>query len=382
MNYLPYIITEVFLIFYTVSLLLRLNNNFGSINEVQELKNIIYMYILNLAADMFWALTEGGFISPPKILNAAVNSILLCSTVLGCYVWFRYVTYRARLNFVSAKNSKILLIVPVIIAVVLNIASIFTGWTFSIGTNGRFETGKLFLLQSVISYLYLLFATVLSVSHAVKSNYKPHKYEFFIYATYIVPGMLCGFLEDFIPTVPILSLSMYLEINVIFMLLRDRQITRDVMTGLNNKRVLDEQLEKEISKSSKKHPVSVFMIDIDNFKKINDVYGHIAGDDAIKLVAHCLKATAQKYGLTVCRYGGDEFSLINASHTGNNEIVKALKEEIRNACTVSHLEFEVTVSIGYAICTDKHYHLQKLIDSADAFMYREKQSKKAKNISA
>ncbi|MDQ2975682.1 MAG: diguanylate cyclase, partial [Acidobacteriota bacterium] len=84
----------------------------------------------------------------------------------------------------------------------------------------------------------------------------------------------------------------------------------DPLTGLLNRRYLEERLTEELNRSKRNnHPISCLMIDIDDFKKYNDRNGHQAGDVALKITAHCLKAALRSADIA-CRYGGEEFCIL------------------------------------------------------------------------
>ena len=84
----------------------------------------------------------------------------------------------------------------------------------------------------------------------------------------------------------------------------------DSLTGLNNRRYLRDQLDRELARAVRaRYPVSLIVFDLDNFKEINDTYGHSAGDEALKHVASVLKQPTRRSS-TICRYGGDEFCIV------------------------------------------------------------------------
>ena len=91
-------------------------------------------------------------------------------------------------------------------------------------------------------------------------------------------------------------------------MLREQTI-RDPLTGLFNRRYLDESLERELSRAARdKRPLSLLMIDIDSFKKLNDTYGHPAGDEVLRRLGELIRNGARNADLP-CRYGGEEFLL-------------------------------------------------------------------------
>ncbi|HEV3230733.1 MAG TPA: GGDEF domain-containing protein, partial [Candidatus Dormibacteraeota bacterium] len=84
----------------------------------------------------------------------------------------------------------------------------------------------------------------------------------------------------------------------------------DSLTGLHNRRFLREQLDRELARCVRgRYPVSLVIFDIDNFKTINDTYGHLVGDEALKHVGRVLSEPLRRSS-TICRYGGDEFCIV------------------------------------------------------------------------
>jgi len=90
-----------------------------------------------------------------------------------------------------------------------------------------------------------------------------------------------------------------------------RLATTDGLTGLTNRRAMDQALETEVERARRaKLPLSVLMVDVDHFKAYNDFHGHQAGDDVLKAVGACLKKTVRRPGDVAARYGGEEFLVI------------------------------------------------------------------------
>jgi diguanylate cyclase (GGDEF)-like protein len=127
---------------------------------------------------------------------------------------------------------------------------------------------------------------------------------------------------------------------------------QDPLTGLYNRRHLDERLAIELAAAQRhKRPVSVLVIDIDLFKNVNDAHGHLAGDEALKMVAFVLRAAVRREDV-LSRYGGEEFVVV--ARETPLEGARALAERIRRAvershCTWNGHELGVTVSIGVTV---------------------------------
>jgi diguanylate cyclase (GGDEF)-like protein len=160
-------------------------------------------------------------------------------------------------------------------------------------------------------------------------------------------------------------------------MLRSQSI-RDPLTGLYNRRYLEESLNRELRRSVRaKRPVSVVMLDLDNFKHFNDTFGHQAGDLILKEVANLL-ATRLRAGDLACRFGGEEFSLVlcEADVQGTLTCVNGICEAVK------HLSIEyrgqtlgrITVSAGIANFPMHHHNMDDLIAAADTALYKAKNS--------
>src|SRR5206468_2247923 len=116
------------------------------------------------------------------------------------------------------------------------------------------------------------------------------------------------------------------------------QSIRDPLTGLFNRRYMEESLEREFSRATRtRRPLSAVMIDLDNFKQVNDKYGHDAGDEVLAQVGQLLGASVRKADI-VCRYGGEEFTLIlpEAAVVHAAKRAAQLREKLKTRCFRVH----------------------------------------------
>ena len=150
----------------------------------------------------------------------------------------------------------------------------------------------------------------------------------------------------------------------------------DSMTGLFNRKYLTYYLEKNRKKLWEK-PTSVFIIDIDYFKKYNDYYGHVQGDSAINEVADILRNSVRKND-TVIRYGGEEMVMFisgirpDAALRTADEIQKKLSEKSIEH-KYSDISDKLTVSMGIYNTEYAGQDIYSLIDKADIALYRAKE---------
>ncbi len=382
--YLSYAIVEIHLILFTAAILGRLDFNLGSEREVKELRRIIYAYFAVLATDIFWVLVEGGAIHPAALLNAAVNGISLAAVTAGCYFWYRFVSYRLKIIEDRDIKKNIWMRIPVLFVIAADLISIFTGWVFYIDANGHYRLGEWFVIQAVGTYLYLVVSTVRSLYCAAKTHSSLKWKECWIYAFYMVPPLIAGLIKDLVPGAPILYLGMFMCIHILFLTIRDGQIYYDALTGMNNRKRLDKYLDERLPFASQSNPLFIFMMDVDKFKTINDSYGHVEGDEALRLVSAALKKTASKYGSFVARYGGDEFCMVmEGKRCDAGEVVSSLQESLhREEEKETGRPYRISVGIGWTECRDPNESIAEIIHRADKQLYENKRKKEEASLSA
>lgn len=157
-------------------------------------------------------------------------------------------------------------------------------------------------------------------------------------------------------------------------------VETDYLTGLPNRRRFDEMLLTHIALANREQrPLSLLMLDVDQFKAYNDHYGHHAGDDCLRRLAQVFRASLMRPGDTVCRYGGEEFSVVlpNTCADAARRIAERLRNHVIEAglaheyCETGH----VTVSIGVATLDAFNPDVRvasQLIEAADRALYRAK----------
>lgn len=154
-----------------------------------------------------------------------------------------------------------------------------------------------------------------------------------------------------------------------------QQTLRDPLTGLYNRRYIDEQLQQEIQRAIRYcHPLSIAMLDLDHFKTINDSWGHDSGDLVLVTLANYLKNSTRTAD-TIARYGGEEFLLMMPEATADESL--QLLDRIREGIAALQIELNdvsvsVTCSFGMACIQEGTLDDKSLLKKADDALYRAK----------
>jgi diguanylate cyclase (GGDEF)-like protein len=196
-------------------------------------------------------------------------------------------------------------------------------------------------------------------------------------------GVLITLAVGLTPALVVIALPTVLLVRrfIIFPILQAQSRT-DSKTGLLNVSTWEAEAESELSRSVRtRNPVALALVDIDHFKKVNDTYGHLAGDRVLKAIAEALTGQSRDYD-RAGRFGGEEFVLLLAQ-TGEHDACK-IAERLRGYIASLAIPtddrtdaptIQVTISIGVtALARGESYELTDLLAAADSAMYAAKQA--------
>jgi len=149
----------------------------------------------------------------------------------------------------------------------------------------------------------------------------------------------------------------------------------DDLTGINNRRQLFTLGNRELNAAKRyQHPFTVIMLDIDNFKEVNDTYGHAIGDEALKSLAKLCQINIRKIDI-LGRYGGEEFVILlpNTNLLQGYEIANRLRAQVEETTISTDAgDIKITISLGIAQMDSNSSTLAALIDLADTALYQAK----------
>jgi len=156
-----------------------------------------------------------------------------------------------------------------------------------------------------------------------------------------------------------------------------RLADRDGLTGLYNRRRMSEFLVHAIDEArGLGTKLGLLFIDLDGFKRVNDLYGHATGDELLITVAGRIAARART-GDVVCRYGGDEFIVLlpRIPHRAAAvDVARSIADRVNLPCELGSVQVRVTAAIGVSMCPEDALTAAELLEHADALMYRAKAS--------
>lgn len=366
--------------FFAIMLLVLIRVKTLGISKMVAQRNfsiVLDTMVVFFASDTFWVLMEAGVIPFSRVGIIVSKDVYFLAIVLMCFAWFVYFEYLQDSPFVRNKKSIFASSCLVILQLILIIVNHFTRILYYVDENDNYLRGPLFLSLYLLSYTYILFTCVRAFFSAFRQEYSSEKRKLLRLASFQIFPAIGGIAQFLVPKLPVVCWVLSLATLQLYLDWVGELVSIDPLTRLNNRKQLVHNYEQWLKQNDDRVPIYLLMIDANNFKVINDTYGHVEGDAALLRIADALRSSVKslKYRSTIARYGGDEFVVLAKAE--KDEDIFAFMDKIRETVVelnkAAETEYELTVCIGMAK-TDSIVDLpfKEFSEKADAELYKEK----------
>ncbi|MBE0601115.1 MAG: GGDEF domain-containing protein [Firmicutes bacterium] len=257
--------------------------------------------------------------------------------------------------------------------------NLFTGSVFTIDEANVYARNDGFYVFAAVAYAYLIYASVIALRAARRASWKEEQRRYYGLALFVVLPAIAGIIQTFYYGIALIWVFTAISIMMMYIDSLNRQISTDPLTGINNRRELTRYIQRETRDPSHPGLLALIMMDVDDFKRVNDVYGHYYGDTILVRVSEILKASCKNSQAFLSRYGGDEFCIVYPAESlqaVDSLIAKILRNAIHwNA--KSDEPVKIGLSIGYTTWRfDRNDTVDEFYRRADEKMYLVKHEKK------
>lgn len=304
--------------------------------------------------------------------RAGFFAVILMSPVLPS-LWVAYLHFHV--FYSESRTQKMLLTLCIINAVYAAVLVCMLKYGLvRIAADVSDYASLMYLLPSCVVTMFMLCASVMVVTCCRKLE----KRTFFTLIFVCVPPVLAAMLQMKFHELPLILNSAVPSLLAVFLNIQNHYLYTDYLTGISNRKKLDMYLKEKASLSTPGKGFSAILLDINNFKYINDTYGHDTGDDALVTAARLLKGCLRN-GDFIARFGGDEFLII--IDITNEKDLEALTSRINscldryNSSGLNH--YEIRFSMGYAVYDRRlHKSPEEFLRQIDRLMYENKHTNK------
>ena len=309
------------------------------------------------------------------MLNQFSNLALYIAVPLPAAVWFLYANYQIFHDTYRLRRTALLLLPVLSLNLILSLLSLRTGWFFSIDAANHYHRGPLFPLHVVLSFGILGLACMMVLANRRLLE----KRNFRALLLFIVPQVIGTSLQITFYGLSLNWAAMMVAILIVYLHLQDRGLNTDFLTGIYNRRHFEQIIRNRIRRIGEDQSFALILADMDDFKKINDQFGHKAGDEALKKAVHLIQHGLRKDDL-VARFGGDEFyvllELSNASAL--QSAIKRIYQTFELFNAGSSLPYQLSISMGGTVYDPKNAQsAEEFLRQVDHLMYAEKARRKS-----
>ena len=308
-----------------------------------------------------------------QIILIISHSLYLFSESLIGYFYTNYIL--KRINLQEKREYKFILYIPLILSIFFLIINLTKKILFTISIDNLYSPSKYLYLYNLINAVYVLIIITNLISYYFYNKNSKNEIKSLILFT-LLPVVSAG-IQNYNYGIILGQVGFTLSELLIYFNNQKKEANYDELTGVYNRRAFNKWANK-IFYSNKS--MFLMLMDADDFKIINDKYGHLEGDKALIQIAHILNRainnTHKNYSLA--RYGGDEFVIVGNIQNKDEvaQLITKIEEEEKKYNKETNNKYNIKISIGYAIQNDNHTSVEDLIKEADALMYAEKRKRK------
>ena len=338
-------------------------------------------FMLYFISDLFWAAVISGVL-PKTRFTVTIANFLNCVFMGGItYMWLRYVMAAEGAPHRERPITKFAVLFPYLVStVVLLILFILAPHALLDDQLNILPAYNIFLIVVPCIYISTVFLyTLQKAKRAENLIEKRQHWSIGLFPLAVIAGGLLQIL--ILPNTPIFCYCCTLLMLRFYLQSMETQISMDPLTGLNNRGQLIRYVSQKSNMRMEGKQTFVIMFDVNDFKMINDTYGHAEGDRALIIVAESLKEAAKSRSMPsfLGRYGGDEFILIAhpASKDEINSLIREIRQLIESKCRAEGTPYILSIGAGYEPLLEGQDTFQRCMHRADVKLYQDKAQSKA-----
>ncbi len=352
---------------------LHMRSQFGRkvLLDARILKIMINLTMFQCLFDtlVFWI--DGRDFPFAREMNYIGNIIYYILNGTIAYFWPLFAEYKINGSYKRVKKLATILAVPLGAAAVLSVTAPLNGIVFTISEDNIYSRGDLFVLPTALIFFYVLWGTV----NVYINRRKNGKYMIFPAVYFITPIVLGMLVQMFNYGITMSFMGIAIGLTGVYMSTQNESAYIDQLCGVYNRRYYNDYVRSFCASNNKDEKITGVLIDMDNFKPINDNFGHHTGDMALIAFSEILRRHMSKIGFAV-RYGGDEFILITKESAEKAEAVVAeIEKETKALNDSGKYQFKLEFSYGMTTVT-AGTDAESFLDEMDKRMYEMKKERK------
>lgn len=333
--------------------------------EDKVLLGVIILVIVACIADAITFSLDGHTGRWVRALAYISNNILFLSNMAIGPLWVMLISLH--LNGVVSKFQRNFMLIVCSVITVLMVVNFFNPIIFDINERNVYTRGPLFMVKNLLEVILMADGVVIYLI----SRYRSGGVKFFPVLQFVTPIFVCVCLQMFYYGISTIWVGIAVGYTSLMLSLQNENIFIDKLTGLYNRYYLD----KISGELKRKRKIAMMMLDMNDFKSINDTWGHSQGDDALVSLAGVLQKSVGPDG-TVVRYAGDEFVIVidNGDEKSAEAYSELIKKNLEEFNTHQKKKYKLSASIGVGVFDLEKSNIDKILERIDKRMYEDKKA--------
>ena len=333
--------------------------------EDKVLLGVIILVIVACIADAITFSLDGHTGSGVRALAFISNNILFLSNMAIGPLWVMLISLH--INGAVSKFQRIFMLIVCALITVLMAVNFFNPIIFDINERNVYIRGPLFMAKNLLEVILMADGVVIYLI----SRYKSGGVKFFPVLQFVCPIFICVCLQMFYYGISTIWVGIAVGYTSLMLALQNENIFIDKLTGLYNRYYLD----KISGELKRKRKIAMMMLDMNDFKRINDTFGHAQGDDALVSLAEVLQKSVGPDG-TVVRYAGDEFVIVMDGHDEASALAykDLIKKNLDEFNKTHNKKYKLSASIGVGIFDLEKKSIDRILKRIDKLMYDDKKT--------
>ncbi len=321
-----------------------------------------------------WLLNGAGFSGAYAVLVTA-DTLYYIAVGCVCFIWMIYADHKLFGDAAGVKRRGRYYFIPFLAIQSMVLLTPANGWVFVIDQANFYHRGELFWVHTALVMAMLTAGCLPAVKRLPGERLPARRDEYLLILLFALPPALGTVIQLSFYGVSVIWPCTTLSLLIMFVNMQNRQISLDGLTGINNRRTFNRYMESRWAELGRGETITLMLMDVDDFKSINDRYGHERGDAALIRVAQALKLVCGRADVFLARYGGDEFAVsFCGERPGMSErVADEIRDELELVNASGEMPCRLSISIGSACLSGGDPGgVDTLISAADREMYREK----------
>lgn len=304
-----------------------------------------------------------------RVLNVSANVLLFSINIIFVYLWTLYVDYKLHEDRKRLRKIRIPVAIPAVAIIALSCASIFYPVIFDISEDNVYSRTALTYLTFLVTFGYLVYA---EIQIYVKGN-TSRNYMFQPSIIFLIPIIGGSIIQMLFYGISLTWACLAISMVSLYINVQGENASVDRLSGVFSRQYLDYNLERDLENYRGGGIMAGIMIDLNKFKQINDTYGHLVGDEAIRDVGKILSSTVRGNDF-VARFGGDEFVVISCiKEKGDvNGLIERIDEAVEKHNASGRVPYTLSFSYGVSYFDPDTDDIKKFMNKMDSEMYRDK----------